>query len=414
MQSLFPTQRSSASNSLVTIKAGKCALRTIGPNRYLVNPENVRGHITLVKTPDGLVKFCWGDRNAQQPEIERIIFPSEAEFKKVQTGRENDRVYMLHIPQGGNQIFMFWLQDKSTEKDNELIAKLNDCMNNPAAADAAAAALNAQNNGGGLLGRGGMGGGMSGFAPDALRQLMELSGGGAASRAQPRPRAEQPPVAQTQATPVRPIADLSSLFGGSLTSNTATAATTSATTSNVPPPVTPAGALSAEDLRRAMSSFTSTPLTTNRIQPPSERLHLDDIITSDQVLNSGILDDPAVRAQLIEHLPEGQRTEEFLEGKNVYFAHIHSHAHILLLENIRSPQFRQALGQLGAALNSDNYNNIMASLQLDPAPGMMHLLSGDAIRAFLASVERANNNDSANRSSMPPNPPNNDDSKMDE
>lgn len=322
MQSLFPTQRSSTSQSLVTIKAGKCALRTIGPNRYLVNPENVRGHITLVKTPDGLVKFCWGDRNAQQPEIERIIFPSEAEFKKVQTGRENDRVYMLHIPQGGNQIFMFWLQDKSTEKDNDLIAKLNDCMNNPAAADAAAAALNAQNSGGGSLGRGGM----SGFPPDALRQLMELSGGGAASRAQPRPRAEQPPVAQTQATPLRPIADLSSLFGNSLTSNAAAVAT-STTTSNVPPPVTPAGTLSAEDLRRAMSSFTSTPLTSTLIQPPSERLHLDDIITSDQVLNSGILDDPAVRAQLIEHLPEGQRTEEFLEGQIEYFTLIYSHAH---------------------------------------------------------------------------------------
>lgn len=85
----------------------------------------------------------------------------------------------------------------------------------------------------------------------------------------------------------------------------------------------------------------------------------------------------------------------------------------MFLENIRSPQFRQALGQLGAALHSDNYNNIMASLQLDPAPGMMHLLSGDAIRAFLASVERANNNNSTG-SSMPPNPSNNDDSKSDE
>jgi len=299
MQSLFPTQRSNTSQSLVTIKAGKCALSTIGPNRYLVTPENARGHITLIKTPDGLVKFCWGDRNAQQPEIERIIFPSEAEFKKVQTGRENDRVYMLHIPQGGNQTFMFWLQDKSTEKDSELISKLNDCMNNPAAADAAAAALNSQNNGGGLLGRGGMGGGMSGFPPDALRQFMELAGGNPASRAQPRPRAEQPPVtqsqtqSQTQATPVRPLADLSSLFGSSI-SSIAPAATTTSTTAAPQPPVTPAGTLSAEDLRRAMSSFTSTPITNNRPQPPSERIHLDDIITSDQILYSGILNDPAV------------------------------------------------------------------------------------------------------------------------
>lgn len=74
------------------------------------------------------------------------------------------------------------------------------------------------------------------------------------------------------------------------------------------------------------------------------------------------------------------------------------------------------MGQLGAALHSDNYNNIMASLQIDPAPGMMHLLSGDAIRAFLASVERANNSsdNGASSSNVPPAPPSNDDSKMNE
>lgn len=37
-------------------------------------------------------------------------------------------------------------------------------------------------------------------------------------------------------------------------------------------------------------------------QPPS---NLADIVTSDAILNSGVLEDPEVRAQLIALLPEG-------------------------------------------------------------------------------------------------------------
>ena len=50
---------------------------------------------------------------------------------------------------------------------------------------------------------------------------------------------------------------------------------------------------------------------------------LQEIVTSEAVINSGILNDPAVRASLIPHLPESQQTDAFLE------------------ETIRSPQFRQ-------------------------------------------------------------------------
>lgn len=44
-----------------------------------------------------------------------IILPEEAEYKKVDTGREGERVYLLEI--GGNRRFFYWMQDKSLEKD---------------------------------------------------------------------------------------------------------------------------------------------------------------------------------------------------------------------------------------------------------------------------------------------------------
>ena len=59
----------------------------------------------------------------------------------------------------------------------------------------------------------------------------------------------------------------------------------------------------------------------DRVRPPA----LQEIVTSEAVINSGILNDPAVRASLIEHLPESQQSDEFLE------------------DTIRSPQFRQVM-----------------------------------------------------------------------
>lgn len=57
----------------------------------------------------------------------------DCEFKKVKTGREQDRVYMLKYMSGGQRL-MYWMQNKSTEKDEELVKKINDLFNNPNAA----------------------------------------------------------------------------------------------------------------------------------------------------------------------------------------------------------------------------------------------------------------------------------------
>lgn len=97
---------------------------------------------------------------------------------------------------------------------------------------------------------------------------------------------------------------------------------------------------------------------------------LQDIVTSEEIVNSGVLDDPAVRSQLVEHLPPGQQSEEFLE------------------ENIRSPQFRQAIGSLNDAL-AENFSGVAANVGIDPAPGHSELVRGDTAGAFLTAVQAA-------------------------
>ena len=67
-----------------------------------------------------------------------------------------------------------------------------------------------------------------------------------------------------------------------------------------------------------------------------------------------------------------------------------------LEENIRSPQFQQALSHLSAALMSDgNSNAIFANFSLDPADGMEAMNRGDGIKAFLDAMVAASRREEA-------------------
>lgn len=76
--------------------------------------------------------FKWTNGVTNSVEDDRIVFPGEYVFKKVKTGREEgtDRVYMLKY-QSGDQRMMYWLQDKSTDKDEQTVKTVNDFLTNP-------------------------------------------------------------------------------------------------------------------------------------------------------------------------------------------------------------------------------------------------------------------------------------------
>lgn len=116
------------------------------PNsRYTVTADKRRGTLSLEKGQDDLLRFCWRDRATNATEIDRIVFPDEGVvFKRVNTGRgDADRVYMLKYA-ANSQPLMFWMQDKSADKDAENCTRMNELINNPAAVAAAVAALAAE------------------------------------------------------------------------------------------------------------------------------------------------------------------------------------------------------------------------------------------------------------------------------
>jgi len=321
-----------AAPSLVQLNAGKCQLSERNANnKYHVTADNRRGQITLTRGNDGILHFKWINKVNGTVEDDRMIMTGgEATFKKVKTGRQdpNDRVFMLKYFAGGKPL-MYWMQDVDASKDDELVAKVNEYLNNPAAAAPIAPTATA-----GLPAAGGAAG-----LPPELMQMLGLPPG-----FQLTPQANTAPAPAVSAAPTGVAAspfgalDLSSLLGS------------------------PAGGAAA----RPHQAFGQP-----RQQPPATP-NLQDILVPEEVLRTGILNDPAVRAELISMLPPEQQTEENLE------------------RNLRSPQFQQALGSLTSALrNPDNLQSVMSNFQLDPSAGHQFLLQGDGVGAFLAAVQAA-------------------------
>lgn len=320
---------------LVQLNAGKCQLseRTAN-NKYQVTADNRRGQITLTRGNDGILHFKWINKANGTVEDDRMIMSGgEATFKKVKTGRQdpNDRVFMLKYFAGGKPL-MYWMQDVDASKDDELVAKVNEYLNNPAAAAPVAAGAAA-----GLPAAGGA----AGLPPELMQMLGLPPGFQLASQANAAP-APAPAVSAipsgVAASPFGTL-DLSSLLGST------------------------GGAASSARPHQAFGQ--------QRQQPPATP-NLQDILVPEEVLRTGILTDPAVRAELINMLPPEQQTEENLE------------------RNLRSPQFQQALGSLTSALrNPDNLQSVMSNFQLDPSAGHQFLLQGDGVGAFLAAVQAA-------------------------
>jgi len=96
---------------------------------------------------------------------------------------------------------------------------------------------------------------------------------------------------------------------------------------------------------------------------------LQDAATVDEIMASGVLSDPAVQAQLLHLLPEGHQNPAEL------FA------------TVQSPQLQQALGSLSSALQSENYNSVVANFGLNPAAGAEAMARGDNIEAFVNAVQ---------------------------
>eukprot|EP01041_Mallomonas_annulata_P008918 gene8918-18455_t len=375
MQSLFPQhsqQGSRQQQPVLQFKAGKCSMVPQPGGKFLVNPELQKGMISLTKTNDNLISFQWADRTTHSVDAGLILFPDDVDFKKVNTGRSNDRVYMLKWRTGG-KVLMFWLQDKNTAKDAENSTKVNELINNPNSAVETAANDNATG---------------TGMGPEAWMQLLGLGGAGATGASTSRrPDASTVPGTSTSrpaaapaTTPAAPASmgllgnlDLSSILQGAGTapnhqSSSAMPRPTNLFASPTPAATSSTSTLTSEQLQRAMAAI-SNPMALQQQQSRAVHPGLQDILSPESVLSTGILDDAAVREALAQVLPEGQQSPEYVE------------------EAIRSPQLRQALRALSEGLSGENYSSVLANFGISPNGGTEELVRGNPVGAFVAALQ---------------------------
>ncbi|GAA5807627.1 hypothetical protein MFLAVUS_000996 [Mucor flavus] len=123
--SLFPTAQ--RNNHLVEFNAGKCV-----KDGELLKPDTRKGVIYMDQSDDQLMHFYWKERKSADPEDDFIIFPDEAELTRVEqctTGR----VYILKFKSSNQKVF-YWMQSKSEEKDEEVVRRVNQLINDPQSA----------------------------------------------------------------------------------------------------------------------------------------------------------------------------------------------------------------------------------------------------------------------------------------
>eukprot|EP01042_Synura_sphagnicola_P003388 gene3388-4200_t len=123
------------------------------------------------------------------------------------------------------------------------------------------------------------------------------------------------------------------------------------------------------------SSSTTTPAAPStadaRARPQhgaSRPISLQQVLSPEAVLSTGVLRDPDVQAELLPHLPPGQQSAEFLES------------------TVRSPQLTQSITALDEALQGGNYGAVVSNFGIDPSPGTAALLRGDPVTAFVTSL----------------------------
>lgn len=161
----------------------------------------------------------------------------------------------------------FWMQEVSTSKDDEYSDQINDAINGRAPAGASA----------GLSGLLGQMGGQTGAAYDELAQASASFGRGSSST-------------------------------GSNTTSTTTSASNSLS-------------------QRLQDAMNRIPAGGAPAAPP---VLLNDVVATQDVLATGVLEDQALLAELQKHLPENERNS--------------------VINTLRSPQFRQSVDHLNAVL----------------------------------------------------------------
>jgi len=352
-------------NHLVSIKAGKVDLQLQENGHYWAAPDTRRGEIRIVwETNESTLYWEWFDRREKAVVDKHVLWTATAstastsandcgtmeKVTNVPNAAPQDRLYVWSQPQAGKDkptYHMYWLQDASEEKDDELIVKINQYLADPATANPSSTGIGAS-------------GAASGSAMSSSSAAAAATGN-ATTGSSSTDRQQVDALSNILENLGMPQGDSSS---ASSPGNNAT--TTSSTNAGA------TGTLTLADLQGAMAGIQQS----SPPGPPLQELVSGPAITS-------LLENDAVKARLLELLPEGQRTDDMLE------------------ENLRSPQVQQTVRSLTQALmpddtgSMDGFHSVLANFGMaDGAQEALQNNSNNPIQAFLDCVLKSVEKDS--------------------
>ncbi|KAM7292020.1 proteasomal ubiquitin receptor ADRM1-B isoform X1 [Ixodes scapularis] len=403
---LFGTSSGSQSHSkyLVEFRAGKMTLKG-----KMVHPDKRKGTVYVHQSDDSLMHFCWKDRTSGAVEDDLIIFPDDAEFKKV-AQCTTGRVYVLKFKSSSRRCF-YWMQEPKNDKDEELVRKVNEFLNNPpmpgssrggaGGAGGSGTSLQSDLNNIGdeelqnLLNNmsqhqlvqllGGIGG-MSGVTN--LSSLLGSSrpssqGAGSASAA-----ANSSDTASAAAAPATPATTASTTTTGSTSTTlgaaeTATTTTTTTAAAAASATTTPAAGSSAassaaiqlSDLQNILSGIKVPPSEQpigDAAKEPSVNVDLSAAISSEAVLQP-LLNNRELMARVEALLPSATESSSRPDVSEQ------------LKDTVKSPQFQQALSLFSAALQSGQLGPLMQQFGMEPQV-VSAATSGD-MEAFVKALQ---------------------------
>ncbi|XP_065062858.1 proteasomal ubiquitin receptor ADRM1-like [Rhopilema esculentum] len=338
---------SSSSKNLVEFRAGKMHLRGT-----TVTADKRKGQLYIHQSDDSLMHFCWKDRTTGIVEDDLIIFPDDAEYKKVPqctTGR----AFVLRFKLSRRKFF-FWMQEPKDDKDEDFCKKINDLLNNPPAPGSTGTASGLPpglSSLGDQLGDSGLQSLLSSMDQNQIMQLLNGTGLGESTL--------RPTTAASNTGTSRPETQASTTSAASKESSSKPTSKPQSSAAAVPKSASPAVQLS--DLQSILANMNSQ-------QESQDPVDLSMSINTESL--APLLADSDVRKRLSEFLPEvGELTNSENEIK----------------ETIQSPQFRQALSSFSAALQSGQLAPLIQQFGLGPE-ATQAATTGD-IMAFVKALQ---------------------------
>uniref|UniRef100_A0A1E1X4Y9 Proteasomal ubiquitin receptor ADRM1 homolog n=1 Tax=Amblyomma aureolatum TaxID=187763 RepID=A0A1E1X4Y9_9ACAR len=360
----------SHSKYLVEFRAGRMTRKG-----NMVHPDKRKGTVYVHQSEDSLMHFCWKDRTTGAVEDDLIIFPDDAEFKKV-TQCTTGRVYVLKFKSSSRRCF-YWMQEPKEDKDDELVRKVNEYLNNPPVPGS---------------GRGGTSGGAGGsgshlhselgnIGDDELQNLLNnmsqnqlvqllggiggvggvanlsslLSGGRSSSQSSGTANSSAAAVSEAVAAPASSgSAPASSTAASSVapTSETPAAATSGTAASSSGASSGPAIQLS--DLQSILSGIKMPPSEVSGVEADKKQsVNVDLSSTINMEVLQPLLDNKELMSRIEKLLPPASESSSQPDVSE------------RLQATVQSPQFQQALSMFSTALHSGQLGPLMQQFGMD-------------------------------------------------